>query len=358
MKVLVIQQKMIGDVLASTVICQNLKAHFAGSEVYFLVNEHTTDVVLQNPDIDHLLVFKNEYRKDWGQFRAFLKGIRELNFDVVIDVYGKTESNIITYFSKAPTRISYRKWYTRWLYTHLFDYATKASTPMGLAIENRLLLLSPLVPKATELEGTPRIYLTEEEKDAGTRYLKENKIDMDAPVIMVSVQGSSEIKSYPKAYMASLLNTVVHESRGTVLLNYHPEQENAAAKIYELCEPGVRDHIRFDLKPGSLRFFLTVLYSCTALFGNEGGTMNMAKALGVPTFSIFSPWISKEAWDTYNDNPKNRAVHLSDFMPQLTADHDQDSLKKRAAELYDQFKPDYIRDELIEFLKLEGISNQ
>ncbi len=358
MKVLVIQQKMIGDVLASTVICENLKTHRPESEVHYLVNEHTVDVVLHNPHIDKLIIFKPRYSKNWGKFYGFLKTIRAENYDVVIDVYGKLESNIISLFSRAPLKISYGKWYTRWIYTHLFDYAVEPRTPMGLAIENRLLLLNPIVGNTENLKGFPKIKITEAEKSEALAFLEEKGIRSNEPLIMVSVTGSSDNKTYPAPYMANLLDAIVIGTNSVILFNYSPSKETEAREVYDLCDEKTQDRIRFDIKPGSLRFFLSVLNLCDAIIGNEGGTMNMAKALGIPTFSIFSPWISKKAWHTFRDNPRNKAVHLADFQPQLTENSNQDQLKKKSAALYNEFRPEYIRDQLLNFLKLETVSGQ
>ena len=110
MKVLIIQQKMIGDVLTSTILCENIKANIKESKVYYLINTQTKAVVENNPYIDEIVLFTPKYRKSKLAFYKFLKEIRKEKFDVVIDVYGKLESNLICLFSKAPIKISYKKW--------------------------------------------------------------------------------------------------------------------------------------------------------------------------------------------------------------------------------------------------------
>lgn len=357
MKILVIQQKMIGDVITSTVICDNLKQNLKNAEVHFLVNDHTQEVVQHHESIDRLVIFKKAYKKDYFRFYNFLKWIRRQKYDVVIDVYGKIESNITTLASRARLRISYRKWYTSWIYNKLFDYSTKAVSPLGLAIENRLLLLGPILASKVELTGKPRIVLTTPEKTEVVEYLEEHKIDSTRPLIMVSVQGSSDIKSYPPLYMAQFLESVIQHSSATLLFNYAENQEENVMKIYRACSPKVRERIRIDLKPGTLRFFLALLGSCDAMIGNEGGTMNMAKALNIPTFSIFSPWISKVAWNIHNDDPRNMAVHLQDYLPHPFEDKSQSELRGEAKILYQKFRPELFEEKLRDFLSLEGISD-
>ena len=57
MKVLIIQQKMIGDVLLSTILCKNLKLWNPEITVDFVANHHTLDVIKGNPYIDNIIVF-------------------------------------------------------------------------------------------------------------------------------------------------------------------------------------------------------------------------------------------------------------------------------------------------------------
>ena len=74
----------------------------------------------------------------------------------------------------------------------------------------------------------------------------------------------------------------------------------------------------------------------------------MAKALNVPSFSIYSPWVSKMGWHTYADQ-KNIAVHLNDFKPNLFHQKTNKEIKARVNELYGAFEPDLFMNELIAF---------
>ncbi|MEM7487036.1 MAG: lipopolysaccharide heptosyltransferase family protein, partial [Bacteroidota bacterium] len=76
-KFLVIQQKMIGDVLSSTILCEHLKIHYPNSEVHFLINENTQAVVVGNPFIDKIVLFKNKYRDNKLGFYGFLRSIKK-----------------------------------------------------------------------------------------------------------------------------------------------------------------------------------------------------------------------------------------------------------------------------------------
>ena len=121
--------------------------------------------------------------------------------------------------------------------------------------------------------------------------------------------------------------------------------------MYNFCKAETKSKVFFDVFGKNLRDFLCITQHCTALIGNEGGAVNMAKALDIPTFTIFSPWIKKEAWSMFEDGHKHVSVHLSDFQPQLFEGKKTKELKADQKPLYEMFSPDYFIDQLKTFLK-------
>ncbi len=357
-KFLVIQQKMIGDVLASTIICEHLKTHFPKSEVHYVINESTVAVVEGNPYVDEIILFEKRFKTSKPAFFQFLKEIKKEEYDAVLDVYCKLESNLISYFANAPIKISYKKWYSKFIYTHLFSYSQNPNTKVGLAIENKLLLLKPIVGKLEKPELAPKIFLSRTELQHAKNLLEKHEIDTSKKILMLGVLGSSANKSYPINYLASLINMVVQKFDVEILLNYIPNQKKEVEEFLNLCSPQSRDRIHEELFCTSLREVLALLSQCDGYIGNEGGMSNMSKALDIPNFSIFSPWISKKGWLTFNDNSANRAVHLEDYFEGDLNSIPKKKRKKKSGELYQKFKPSYIEKGLFAFLDEEVFSDQ
>ncbi len=349
MKILIIQQKMIGDVLTTSILFEALKEEHREAELHYVVNANTLPVVENNPFIDQFLVVTAEMQSSKYKFLDFLKSIKLEKYDAVIDVYSKISSNLITKFSKADIKISKHKWHTAHYYTHTFKESETPKTNAGLAIENRIQLLKPLcknVPKPIR----PKIYLTSEEKSKAQQFLTKNGIDLSKSLFMISVLGSGETKTYPPKYMAELLDCIAVETKGQILFNYIPNQLAEAEAVYKLCKTETKKQIFFNVFGKNLRDFLAITSSCNALIGNEGGAVNMAKALQLPTFTIFSPWIKKEAWVMFDDDVKNVSVHLKDFRPDLYQDKTMKVMKKNVDSLYNQFQPQLIVPKLKDFL--------
>ena len=162
MKILVIQQKMIGDVLVSSIICNNLRKGFPNAQIDYLVYESTIPVLEGNTNIDNVLLFQEKHRSSKKEFLNLAKEIRSIQYDLIIDAYSKLESWLIVLLSGAKRKISYKKIGRTFLYTDNVPFAQFPKTNLGLAIERRLSLLEPLELKI-ELDPYPKLYVTEKE---------------------------------------------------------------------------------------------------------------------------------------------------------------------------------------------------
>ncbi|WP_299112764.1 glycosyltransferase family 9 protein [uncultured Winogradskyella sp.] len=348
MKVLIIQQKMIGDVLTSSILFEAIKVKYPNAELHYLINFHTHPVVEGNPYIDKFQFFTPEHEKSKLKLLSFAKQIKKEKYDVVIDVYGKISSIIISYFSKAPVRISYYKNYSSFFYTKTLKRKTESQHGASLAIENRIRLLEFIDINFNHLLA--KIYLNTDEINNSKKYLINNGLDLDNPIYMISVLGSSPKKTYPFSYMASVIDTIVEENKNSqILFNYIPKQEKDARAILDLCNEKTKANIHFSVFGKSLREFLAITVHCTALIGNEGGAINMAKALEIPTFTMFNPALNKQNWFGQSETKSHVAVHLSDYIDLST--HGNKTKKADIEDMYKKFKPDYFKSELIKFLR-------
>ena len=151
--------------------------------------------------------------------------------------------------------------------------------------------------------------------------------------------------------MAEIIDTIVAETKGQILFNYIPSQLQQAKIVYGFCKAETKKHIHFNIFGKNLREFLALTKNCDALIGNEGGAINMAKALDIPTFSIFSPWIKKEGWNGFENDGTHVSVHIKDFNSNLYDNKIQKEIKKEAKVFYEAFQPKYFLTVLKKFLK-------
>lgn len=313
MKILVIQQKMIGDVLTSSIIFKALRNKFPEAELHYLIHPKTIAVVENNPYIDQIVEFDPNFNVNIFRFLQFLRKVKLNSYDVVIDAYSKISTGIIAMYSDAKTRVSFHKEYTKQFYNYTYKYKIKPETNAGLAIENRMLLLQALDAKAPKI-AKPVIYISEEEKLEARRKFLAAGLNPELPILMCGILGSSKVKSYPAPFMAKILDQIVQQVENVQLLfNYIPSQKPEAEQIFELCGDATRKRFFLNLYEENLRSFISNCALCDLFIGNEGGSANIAKALSIPTFSIYSPLISKEVWATFEDGITNISIHPEDF---------------------------------------------
>lgn len=351
MRILVIQQKRVGDVLTSTIICNNLKKQYPQYTIDYMCYTNSVDVLIGNPNIDNIIPLSHKIRKNYLSLFKFIFEIRAKKYDIIIDVYNKLETNLITMFAGSKIKIAYHKWYTTIFYTHNLKRFENTETPKyGFAIDNRLLLLEPLKIDKNTLDPCPKLFVSSKENDETIALFEKHQIDRSKKTIMISLLGSEKNKTYPLEYMTKVIEYVANHKDVTILFNYFESQIEDAKTIYNFCSPETQAKIRFDLFGKDLRSFISIMNQCDVIIGNDGGANNMAKALNKPAFTIFSPFVEKKIWATFEDGQKNISVHLKDFRPDLFTDIDHDEIKENYTSLYKFLTPELFKEKIDFFI--------
>jgi len=347
-KILVIQNKRIGDVLIASVLANNLKTIFPNSHITYFVYDYTAGVLDQNPNIDRIIIANDkELKKPFVLLKA-IRQIRKERYDIILDPYAKFQSRMMCLFSKAPIRAGFKRAHKKLklpFYTHPVNFLDKASLPCGKAIEDRINMLNSVFT-IPDPDPHYKIFLTEDEQ----AYSKTS--DLKKPIIMLGVLGSTPNKSLPYTYTAKLIDYIADTTHGTLLFNYAPHQKHEADKIYSLCTR--KEQINLDIYEDSIRGFIKLMNQCELLISNEGGSVHIAKALGIPTFTIYSPYINKGDWNSFEDGKTHESVHLMEEKPNLFENftrEERQNIEKNPEQLYLELTPEIILNKLRPYLQ-------
>lgn len=357
MKILIIQHKMIGDVLITSLLCENIKKTYPNAIVDYLINSNTLPVLENNPYIDHKIVFDEKENKGLLKLIKFSKKINQNQYDIVIDAYSKLQSWVDVFINNASKKVSYKKIGRTFLYTDNVEKHEEPESYLGLAIEHRLSLLKPIgieKPLATE----PKLYLTEEEIQFAKELFKQHQVDNSRKTIMISLLGSDPSKTYPLDKMAKMVDFIGQNYNVNILFNYFPKQINQAKEVYNQLSKETQEKVYFELLGNDLREFIAIANECDLIVGNDGGAINMSKAVGKKSFIIFSPWIDKNVWATFEDGINHTSVHLKDYFPKKFKDLKNRQIKKRVEEFYSFFDFELFKEKLINFLEKNEIQQQ
>ena len=320
----------MGDILVSSTTFPLLKKKFPDCEITFLLEEKHKQILYNNPYLDHLIFWNDE------NFVQMMQNIRKERFDIVIDLYSKIDTGLLTLASGAKKRIGFFKNYTQFFYTHpVKRRQTAISQNTTLGIEHRLQMLEPL--EITFEEIFPKTYISQKEAENARQILLQNGLRTDDNLVMISTFGSSEEKTYPLQYMAKVLDNIVKfKPDSKIFCNYLPSQKELFLKLMNMVSDSTQKAIVKDFDTKNLREFAAVTSFCKCLIGNEGGATNLSKSLNIPTFTIFAPHIQLKGW-AWTSNPRmDKFLHLNDFIPESTN--------------YSDFKPELFEDQLKDFL--------
>lgn len=347
-KILVIQQKMIGDVLLSSLICENIKLSNSNYIVHYLVNHNTTPVLENNPYINKIIVLNKEQTESFIELLKFAKELNNEKYDVIIDAYSKIQSWTTVLLNDAPQKISYHKKGRTFLYTNNIKKHTNPKTSLGLAIEQRLSLLAPL--DIVVSKEFPELYVTVDEKNKAQKLFSDHQINNGKPNVMISILGSEQSKTYPLEYMAQIVDFIGTNYDVNILFNYFPKQLNEAKYVLDRCSDTTKSKIAFNLYGENLRSFIAIMNECDMIVGNDGGAINMAKALNKKSFTIFSPKVDKKDWATFEDGINHVSVHLNDYKPELFKNKKNKEIKKLNNKYYQYLTPNLFLNTLQNFM--------
>ncbi len=346
-KILVIQNKRIGDVLISSVIANNMKKVFPESEITYFVYDYTVGVLENNPNIDKIIAVNDKELKKPQNLIKAINRVKKERFDIIFDSYAKFQSRMLCLFSGAEIRTGFKRSYKTLklpFYTHPINFLDDKTLFCGKAIEDRFNMMNNLFP-LKEPDYRPKIFLTESEKN----YPKTE--NLKKPIIMFGIMGSTKEKSMPFDYVAELVDFVLEKYDVTMLFNYAPYQKEDAKTIYSLCKH--KEKINLEVYEDSIRGFCTLMNSCDMLIANEGGSVHIAKALDKPTFTIYSPFIDKGDWCSFEDGITHQSIHLLEEKPEKYEQFTRDSRKvieENPEEMYRHLTPEMIIEKMEPYL--------
>lgn len=338
-KVLVIRFRRVGDSVVSTVICSTIRKNFPEAEIHYVVNEHIGALYEHHPDIDRVITFSDDENR---HFRRYVTKVRKLmkteKYDVIIDTRSTVKTLWFSLFGwSAPFRIGTRKKYDLWLH----NYRIRNQYPeAGDEAARNLMLVEPLsrlrpIEKVSEF----RLYVTEEESRKFARYMEEQGIDFNRPVVVCAPLTRRVWKKWDTEKMQEVLRRIIRFYDAQLIFNFAADEKEDARILYEAM--GRDPHIFIDVEAASLRELGAMFTHADFFFGNEGGPRHIAQAFRVPAFAIYSPEVNKAKW-LPNACERYQGISPFDFVPaeELTGKTYQEQFAYLTVEkLWEQLQP-------------------
>ena len=297
MKILIIKQTSLGDVIHSTLAIEAIRAQYPDAELHFMVDRSCALAVESNPHIDKFFYFdKVDYgkrlKKSWMNFfpvcrevGKILKQLREVKYDLALDLQGIERSIFFLYFCRAK-----RKY-------------VKGNKPFLKGFKN----IRKDDHALTEIRGTlklgdiecdeffPKIYLKEESGFTAKlpASIQDALESSDKKLILMSPFTSWETKDFPvQAYLRTvelLIERHIDAEFAFVATPDKRDEIESATQAFQFKNQDSKQKVHNLAGATNIQELQLLIDKADLVIASEGAVGHIASALDTPVCVIFGP---------------------------------------------------------------------
>ena len=297
MKILIIKQTALGDVIHSTLAIEAIRKQYPDAELHFMVDRVCALAVESNPHIDKFFYFdKVSYgkrlKKSWLEFfplcrevGKILRELRQTKYDLAFDLQGIERSIFFLYLCRAKRKF------------------VKGNKPLLKGFKNA----SKNDHALTEIRGTLKLGGIECEEFFPKIYLKKsadfsNKLPAaiqqalgqeDKKLILLSPFTSWVTKDFPvEAYLRTvelLRETHADAEFAFVATPDKRDEINTSIKEFSFIEPNTSKHVHNLAGLTNIQELQVLIDQANLVIASEGAVGHIASALDTPVCVIFGP---------------------------------------------------------------------
>jgi len=267
-----VQLQRLGDVLLTTPLLDDLHRAFPSAELDFLVGQTAAPLLEHHPRIAERIVY------DVARPRRTWRAVRARRYDWVLDVQSSPRTAPVALVSGARVRVGWRirgPW--KLVYTHTVprDVLPQAYVPVQRQCFLELLGVPTAPPQ-------PRLFLTAEERRRGEVEARALGAPAGRARAGFVLSANLPAREWPIERFAHVAGTL--DADGVVPLVFHnPGDDGKVAEFRRLVPGAVVAHT-----PG-IREMACVIGACSVLISGDTGPAHVARAVGVPTVTVYGP---------------------------------------------------------------------
>ena len=299
MKILVEKFRLIGDVLLTTPLLENLRHFYPDAEIHFALNRGCEEMIAQNPCVDKIHIYErdkiknaNIFKRIWCEFK-FAMSLKKEKFDIIIQTTEGDRGLILAIICGAKEVIAYP---TRHEYLNKFITKSLENPYKKHIIEASLDGLYAL--GLTPISKKVRLYFDD---------FSEKFSDLPQNFIHIHLISSKFFKCISDELSAKIIDFCeIDLGVKVVLTGYKNEDEmKKNEQILSLCKSNpIKFFGNLNLKE------VAFLNSKARLFiGIDTSIMHIAAANNIPVIAFFGPSGAFE-WGPW-DNDLNKSAYAS-----------------------------------------------
>ena len=279
LRILIVRLTAIGDVIHGLPVLCALRDQLPHARLGWVVEGRAGALLRGHPALDDLITVRRRWLKSPSAVRQLRQQLRQLHFDVAIDVQGLTKSAMAAWLSGAPQRIGFGdekgRELSRWLNTHL------VKTRADHVIDCNLELLEPLGITSPKV----RFDVPEQPEDRDMAEKLIAQVGVQEGFALITPGAGWPSKVWPADRFAAVANYLGRAWGLPTIVVWAGDQERTwGAEIVAAA----RGHAQ--LAPATSLTELAALARRARLFvGSDTGPLHLAAAVGTPCVGLYGP---------------------------------------------------------------------
>lgn len=287
MKILVIKQTSLGDVLHSTGMIRAIKAHYPQAELTLLTSISCQPIYAHNPHVDRIITIdrdqiKQRWRRDpgwvWQHVKRVLVAVRQSDYDLAIDLQGLAKSVLFLYAAKARQKFVKGRW------PGLRGFSNKSLHAIEEMRQVLKLAGIETVPGDVQME----VFTTEEEQDAA-RQLANQLGAQEQQMILLSPFTRWASKNWALDQFITLAHRLGERPNAVVCLSGAPEDAEKISTALAQYPTSMPPNVHNIAGALSLPALAELMRQAELVVTGDSFPMHLASAVNTPVVALFGP---------------------------------------------------------------------
>lgn len=288
MKILVRGVNWIGDAVLTLPAIRSLRKAYPDAHIALLVKPWVHDIFKENPDINEIIIYGEEYKGPVGKIRL-ANLLKQKKFEHAILLQNAFDAALIAWLAGIPKRTGYNRDGRGFLLT-----APVSVTEDVLSLHQVHYYLNIMrAAGADPSETQPYLNITDDER----RSARDRIVSFfgHSPKLLIGINPGAtygSAKRWPKERFAEVIVRIITILKGNVMIFGSSAEAGIAEEIMALVKTRhpKKDTARSIVNMAGrtdLRELSALISECDAFITNDSGPMHIAAALLVPIVAVF-----------------------------------------------------------------------
>lgn len=290
-KILVIRLSSLGDVVLTTAIFPNFKAHWPDCNVTVLTKPAFASVFDNNPSVDSVRVFDPKVQP----FSQLAQEIKMQGYDIIVDLHGNPRSFFLRLLTGAPVTVVARKNTVARYALMLFK---RSHSSLQKSVRERIL--DCLIPLDVPIKHTDTQLFPEKKWDA----LLTLGVDPTKKLIGLAPGAKHNTKRWGVEHYAEAGNRLGAFPNTQVLVLGDKSDKPVAEEVFRRLNVPAKNLAGWT----SLKELINIVSRLSLLMTNDSGIMHVGEALNIPLVAMFGPTV--KGFGFYPYKPTSRVAEV------------------------------------------------